>query len=89
MFSFSKSFIIEKCSESTGIILVLFFFACWFKNFHPQIIDSLFAIKIFLLFLIICNVGSRPAIPGIDEIAISDLFLKPSHCLLGYTGTCM
>ena len=45
-------------------------------KFHPQIIDSLFAISIFLLNLVINIVGKRPAIPGIDEIDISDLFLK-------------
>ena len=40
---------------------------------HPQIIDSLFAINIFLLFLINFKVGSNPAIPGIAEITMSSL----------------
>ena len=38
---------IEKCSESIGIIIVLFFFAILLIMFQPQIIDSLFANKTF------------------------------------------
>ena len=44
-------------------------------KFQPQIIDSLFAIKIFLLICVRSIVGFRPAIPGIAAIEISD-FLK-------------
>ena len=40
---------IEKCSESTGINLVLFFFNSLFNKFQAQIIDSLFAIAIFFV----------------------------------------
>ena len=47
------NFIIEKCSESIGIIFTLYFFAVLLIKFQPQITDSLFAIKTFLLFLII------------------------------------
>ena len=50
-----------------GIKLVLYFI-----NFliicHPQIIDSLLAIKIFLLLGIIFNVGSKPSMPDIPLI---------------------
>ena len=42
----------EKCSESTGIKSVLFFFNSFLIKFHPQIIDSLFAIVIILVNLI-------------------------------------
>ena len=44
--------------------------------FHPQIIDSLLAIKIFLLFFNILRVGSSPAIPGIAVTAISFFFVN-------------
>ena len=63
----------EKCSESTGIIIVLFLFAVFSIKFHPHITDSLFAIKTFELNLIISIVGSSPAKPGIADIVISDL----------------
>ena len=56
-----------------GTILVLFFFAFSFIKFHPQIIDSLLAIRILFVLSIIFIVGFRPAIPGIAEITISDL----------------
>jgi len=49
--------------------------ATFFIKFHPQIIDSLFAIRIFLLILVNSTVGFNPAIPGIAAIVISD-FLK-------------
>ena len=55
------------------MISVLYFAALFFIKVHPQIIDSLFAIKIFLLFLMIDKVGSNPAIPGIAKIETSDL----------------
>jgi len=42
-------------------------------KFHPQIIDSLLAMRIFLVLSIILIVGIKPAIPGIAEITISDL----------------
>ena len=51
---------IEKCSESTGINKVLFFFNSFSIIGHPQIIDSLLAIAIFFVCLIILNVGSNP-----------------------------
>ena len=73
---------IEKCSESIGIILVLYFLASFFIRFHPQIIDSLFAIKIFFENLMILIVGSKPAIPGIAEIVISFLIKLKSSKLL-------
>ena len=41
--------------------------------FQPQIIDSLFANKTFLLFLIKKIVGSKPAMPGIATTVMSDL----------------
>ena len=66
---------IEKCSESIGMICVFVFFALVLIKFHPQIIDSLFAINILLVNFIILIVGSKPAIPGIAEIVNSD-FLK-------------
>ena len=46
--SFSNSDQIEKCSESTGIKFVLYFFNSLLIKFHAQIIDSLLAIRIFL-----------------------------------------
>ena len=58
----------EKCSESIGIKFVLFFFKTDEIICHPQIIDSLLAIKIFLVWGIIFNVGSRPSIPEIALI---------------------
>ena len=54
---------IEKCSESTGIKVVLFFFNSFLINSQPQIIDSLLAIAIFFLILIILNVGHKPKKP--------------------------
>ena len=71
-----NNFIIEKCSESIGIILVLFFLAFFLIKFHPHITDSLFAINSFLLIFIISSVGSRPAIPGIADIVILFFLLK-------------
>ena len=59
---------IEKCSESTGIKLVWFLFNSFLINDHPQIIDSLLAIAIFLLNLIISNVGNSPSKPVIEDI---------------------
>ena len=53
----------------------MFFEAAFLIKFQPQIIDSLFAIKIFLLILVNSIVGFNPAIPGIAAIVISD-FLK-------------
>ena len=58
----------EKCSESIGIKFVLFFFKNDDIRCHPQIIDSLLAIKIFFVWGIIFNVGSRPSIPEIALI---------------------
>ena len=59
---------IEKCSESTGMIFVLFKIDFFLIKFHPHIIDSLFAIAIFFVNLIILIVGSSPAIPTIELI---------------------
>ena len=44
-------------------------------KFHPQITDSLFANKIFLLSCTIFRVGKRPANPGIAATVISLLNL--------------
>ena len=66
----------EKCSESIGINLVFFFFDKFLIKCHPQITDSLFAIRIFLLSFINAIVGSRPENPGIAEMHISVLFLR-------------
>ena len=60
-------FIIEKCSESTGKILTLYFFTNFLIKSHPQITDSLFAIRIFFTYFNYFKVGSSPAIPGIAE----------------------
>ena len=68
----------EKCSESTGINWVLFFTNSLFIKFHPHIIDSLFAIAIFLVCLIICKVGLSPSIPVIALITYSNFILKNS-----------
>ena len=57
---------IEKCSESTGINLVLFLINFFSIRFHAQIIDSLFAIAITFVCLIIFNVGSKPLIPTME-----------------------
>ena len=59
---------IEKCSESTGIICVLFKIDFFFIKFHPQIIDSLFAIANYFVYLIIFKVGFKPANPTIEFI---------------------
>ena len=59
---------IEKCSESTGINLVLFFWSSFFIKFHPQIIDSLLAIAINFVYLIISIVGCKPSKPLIELI---------------------
>jgi len=53
--------------------LVLFFLAFFFIKFQPQMIASLFAIRIFFVFFITFIVGERPAIPGMAEITISYL----------------
>ena len=64
--SLFKSLKIEKCSESTGINLVLFLINFLLIKFHPHIIASLFAIAIFLVNFIILIVGSKPSIPEIE-----------------------
>ena len=56
---------IEKCSESTGINLTLNLFNSFFINDHPQIIDSLLAIAIFFVNLIIFKLGLNPSKPEI------------------------
>ena len=64
----------EKCSESTGIILVLCDLDKFLIKCHPQIIVSLFANKIFFVNLTNRKVGDKPAIPTIDEITMSNFF---------------
>ena len=59
---------IEKCSESIGIKLVLFFFNFFFIIFQLQIIDSLFAIPTVLLYLIASRVGFNPDNPEIEHM---------------------
>ena len=59
---------IEKCSESTGSILVLCFLIYLDKMSQPQIIVSLFAIATVLLILTASTVGCNPAIPTIADI---------------------
>ena len=66
----------EKCSESTGIILVLCDLDKFLIKCQPQIIVSLFANKIFFEYLTNLIVGDKPAIPTIDEIVMSNFFLK-------------
>jgi len=56
---------IEKCSESTGINLTLNFFNSFWINVQPQIIDSLFAMAIFFVNLIVFKVGFKPSKPEI------------------------
>ena len=48
-------------------------------------IDSLFAIKIFLLFFVNSIVGFKPAIPGIAAIVMSE-FLNNAHLRLVTVG---
>ena len=62
------SFIIEKCSESTGTISVLYFLISLFKIGHPHIIVSLFAKATFLLILMASIVGCNPANPTTADI---------------------
>ena len=66
--SLFKSDQIEKCSESIGIKLVLYFLNFFSINFQPQIIDSLFALAKFLDTGINLSVGSRPSNPEIPII---------------------
>ena len=54
---------------------MFYIFALRLIRLHPQIIDSLFAIKIFLEFLIAAIVSSKPARPGIAAIVISFLLI--------------
>ena len=68
-------FIIDKCSESMGIIFTLYFLDSFFIRFQPQIIDSLFAIKSFWLFFIKSKVGFKPSIPGIAVIKILEFLI--------------
>ena len=46
-----------------------------FKNFQPQIIDSLLAIARFLVYFIIFIEGSSPSIPDIAFIVKNDFLL--------------
>ena len=63
--------LIEKCSESIGIISVFFCKQIFLIICQPHMIDSLLANNIFLLILVNLIVGSRPAIPTIPQIEIS------------------
>ena len=72
MFSFEYSLVkfhTEKCSESTGINLVLYFFNFFSIKYQPQIIDSLFALAIVFVNFIISKVGLSPFRPEIPHIA--------------------
>ena len=75
LFVFFKPYHKEKCSESTGINLVLFCFNSFSIRFQPHIIDSLFAIAIFLVSLIIFKVGSNPSIPTYGAHDIVNFFI--------------
>ena len=61
---------------------MFYFFAIFFNKFHPHITDSLLAIRIFLLNLVINNVVSKPSTPGIAEIVTSILFFKEKEFIL-------
>ena len=74
-FSFFNSDHIEKCSESNGINPALFLINSCLINFHPQMIDSLFAIAKLFEYLIISIEGSSPSIPEIAFIVKNDLNL--------------
>ena len=69
LFSLLSNDHMEKCSESRGIKFVLFFFNSFLINFHPQIIDSLFAIPKLCEYFITSKVGSSPLIPDMPLIA--------------------
>ena len=73
--SFFNNDQIEKCSESNGIKFVLFLVSSLFKNFQPQIIDSLLAIARFFVYFIILIEGSSPSIPDIAFIVKYDFLL--------------
>ena len=55
----------EKCSESIGMKLVLYLINSLLISDQPQIIDSLFAIAILFVNLIISKVGRKPSKPEI------------------------
>ena len=56
--------------------LVLFFDNSLYKKFHPQIMDSLFAIAKLLEYFIISMDGSKPSIPEIAFIVKKDFLLS-------------
>ena len=66
--SFRNKDQIEKCSESTGINLVLFFINFFSIRCQAHIIDSLFAIAIFFVESMQSIVESKPAKPVIAHI---------------------
>ena len=68
LFSFFIKSKIEKCSESTGIKFVLYFFSYLLIKDQPHIIDSLLAIAILLLNFIISKVGVSPSKPLMEDI---------------------
>ena len=76
------SFQIEKCSESSGINCVLFFFNFFKIISQAHTIVSLLAIKIFFVNGIILRVGSRPLIPEIELMQKLTLFFKILSILL-------
>jgi len=59
---------IEKCSESTGMKLVLYLLSSFFIISQAHIIDSLFAIAIVFVCWIIFIVGTSPLKPLIALI---------------------
>ena len=56
--------------------MVLLFFAFFNINFHPHIIDSLLAIRIFFVLSIMSMVGCKPDIPGIAVNVTSEIELN-------------
>ena len=64
---------IEKCSESIGINLHLFFFNSFINILFPKTIDSLLAINKFLVTFDILIVDMKPSFPAIEEIQKSIL----------------
>ena len=68
IFLFFNKCQIEKCSESTGINFVLLALSFFSIKFQAQIIDSLLAIAIVFVCLIISRVGCKPDRPEIPDI---------------------
>ena len=64
-----------KNVQSRLVLIVFYFLIPFLINCQPHIIDSLLAIKNFLLCLIRDKDGFKPAMPGIADIEISDFFI--------------